>query len=134
MKVTTPNNDISSTNNRLFMADSNINMLKIEKEGSGTFEFSNPSVGDSITISHNLGYKPIVWYYVEHPELKYWFMANSRLDGSDWNITINYEHLDDNRVKFKVDGWPVGSLSSWDVEVKYKFFILVDPRKDSWYE
>ena len=64
IKVTLPGTDVSSTEPRDYVFNSAYTTVKIVSEGSGTL--SVPSPGTSFaTITHNLGYKPLIIPYFE---------------------------------------------------------------------
>lgn len=63
IKFTKEGKDVTSTDPRDYNLWSKYAILKDESEGGGTFESSS---GDStLTINHNLGYNPLVFFYKE---------------------------------------------------------------------
>jgi hypothetical protein len=128
IKVTKPNKDIESTSPRDFTIHSDYNMLKIAKEGSGDFD------SGSVDITHSLGYKPIIWLYGYHPELARWYSASTRATGTEWTISWGFSHISNNAIRLQVATYPeVGSPTALE-NMYYKYFILIEPRKDAWYE
>jgi hypothetical protein len=141
IKVTRPDKDVSSTTIRDFTIHSDYNILKIAKEGSGEFDMGAgskgyPCITDTVSISHNLGYKPQVLFYFLHPDTAKWQISPGRIDDTDWNISATTEHTSDNNVNIIVEAFYNDFLEEWpDLEgVLYKYYILVEPREDAWYE
>ena len=135
LRFTKPGKDISSTDPRDFTIHSDYNILKVAEEGYGSFG-AVAGGEQTVDISHNLGYKPIVWYYGYHPELDRWCMATSRLDNiSGYNISWGFTHLNNNTVRLSCSTYCnlIGGCSVLN-EAYYKYYILIEPRKDAWYE
>ncbi len=136
IKTTRPGKDISSTDIRDFTIHSDYNIFKIAEEGSGT---ASLNVGWSLTVSHNLGYKPQVFFYFEHPSITRWIKAPGGADnfttGGDlvYRITGWYENDTVNRTIFNLEYDPIAGPEG-PINVKYKYYIMVEPRKDAWYE
>jgi hypothetical protein len=136
IKVTRPGKGVSSTDIRDFTIHSDYNILKIAEEGSGTASLNNDW---ATTINHGLGYKPIVFFNFEHPGISRWIMAPGGADhfttgGSTtyrvtgWFINTNVNNVTLNLEYDPVLG-PAGPLS-----VKYKYYIMIEPREDAWYD
>lgn len=140
LRFTKPGKDISSTDPRDFTIHSDYNILKIAEEGYGEFTFVNPSWGDSVEINHNLGYNPIVWFYYYHPSHSKWFLGPSRansptyLSGTGWNLTADITNPTENKVMLEMAAWDNTLAFVSFGPVPYKYFILIEPRKDAWYE
>jgi len=60
IKVTLPGSDVTSTDNRDFSVRSDLRQLMVHKTGY----FDDSTNGAEIT--HNLGYKPMYWFYTEN--------------------------------------------------------------------
>ena len=66
MKVAKTGKSITSTNPRDYRFHSGINMLKVFREVSGVKSLVRGVVG-TIDITHNLGYKPMMFSYFSLP-------------------------------------------------------------------
>jgi hypothetical protein len=136
IKVTRPGKGVSSTTIRDFTIHSDYNILKIAEEGSGT---ASLNVGWSANINHNLGYKPQVFFYFEHPSITRWIKAPGGADENTtggsavYRITGWYENTTVNRTVLSLEYDPTAGPAG-PVSVKYKYYILIEPRKDAWYE
>ena len=140
IKVTKPGKDVSSTSPRDFTIHSEYNLLKIAEEGTGEFTFADPVWGDSVNIDHNLGYNPIVWYFYYHPTHAKWFIGPSRANSptydvfTGWNLTADISNPSVNRVTLEIAAWDNDDDFDSFGPIPYKYFILIEPRKDAWYE
>jgi hypothetical protein len=126
-------NVLTVTDPRSFVERSNVNMLKIAKEGFGEFSEAD-LLNEGVNITHNLGYKPTLWYYGYHFEIERWYLASSRATGTDWTLSWGSEHIDNNTVKLKITGYPEREPAVDLDDLFYKYFIFIEPRKDAWYE
>jgi len=140
IKVSKPDKDASSTNPRDFTIHSQYNIFKIAEEGGGTATISVGDSGWDSTITHNLGYKPLVYFYFEHHELERWILAPGGID----HFTTGGEDIED-----RVTGWAVNDDINnttfyleylpeespiVDTLIRYKYYIMIEPREDAWYE
>ena len=132
--VSRPNASALSGDVRDFMLRSDKNILKVAVEGTGMFDISDVSPTDSIDINHNLGYKPIVMYYFKHPQVGTgrYYLAPTRADAG-WNLSGHYEHLNDNSVRLNLTGYYNSGSTSLS-NIPYKYYILIEPRLDTWFE
>ena len=94
------------------------NTLKIAKEGGGEFSMTGssliyPAKTGSVDVTHNLGYKPQVFFYVYHPEIERWTLSPSRTDATNWNIAVAHEHKTDNVVTLKAEAYYNPSFFDW---------------------
>lgn len=117
------------------------NTLKIAMSGYGTA--SVPSLGMvggprwELEVDHNLGYKPIVLFYYKHPSNSRWHKAISYTNvnsGASWALYASYSHVDTNTVKFVLYDGVLDPMPLDPTDVEYKYYIMIDPRKDAWYE
>ena len=140
LKASKDNKDISSSIIDDFPLHSSFNTLKVFMQGIGTASVTT-NVKKEINIDHNLGYKPLVLFYFKHPDNDRWYLAPVKADTwlpthtSGWTMLGVYNHQSVNRVQLKLyDGYPFSAMPSSPTDVDYKYFILVDPRADAWYE
>jgi len=130
-------NVLTVTNPRSFVERSNINILKISSTGSGTASLPNTTYAWTTTVTHNLGYKPQIFFYFKHPATGRWAAAPGRIDNNSpgtpsYTISASSSHDSDNRMRLRME--IDNSAPSYPVSVSYKYYILVEPRKDAWYE
>ena len=143
MKVSKKGKNVRTvTDPRSFISKSSINILKIAKQGSGTASLIAPDPMDpdaniwTLNVNHNLGYRPIVFFYFEHPEISKWVQTPSRVDfnvdtasyiisGVAVNQTVNRTQL-----QLEIDDM----APSYPVSVKYKYYVMIEPRQDAWYD
>ncbi len=121
------------TDPRSFVERSNVNMLKIAKEGTGTTNFGSGFEYDKV-VTHNLGYKPLVVLFFEHPIIKKWASVPANFihdegGGLETGVSGTAFHQNDDNVVLRFV-----STSNLARDVTYKYFILIEPRKDAWYE
>lgn len=136
IKSTRATKSITSSNVLDFTSDSAYNTLKVFQEGYGVASVTT-TVLWTLNVEHNLGYKPIVLFYFEHPDNNMWHKAPSYGDsntGADWGMYGNYKNTDVNTVQLRLYDDPADPMPSSPTDVKYKYIIFVDPRKDAWYE
>ena len=137
IKVTKPGKDASSTDPRDFTIHSEYNILKIAQEKLDSHTFDSLPQEWFKTISHNLGYKPVVLFYLEHPGSGEWALSPAVLEykypAEDFDnyISFTYSHLTDNSIQLHVS---VSTEAPTPFVFRYKYYILVEPRKDAWYE
>jgi hypothetical protein len=136
LKVSKPGKAVASTDPRDFTLHSQYNIPKIATEGSGTISINNVTYLNSVNITHNLGYKPQVLLYMQHPATDIWFLSpgkfDSSYDDSTYSISITSSHVNVNTIRFE---FGVDNLApSYPVTIPYKYFILVEPREDAWYD
>lgn len=140
IKVAKEGKDITSTDPRDYRFHSGINMLKIFKEGFGTKSVARGDVG-TVDVTHNLGYKPMVFGYFKHPGSSCWFGMPCRTYNTynipnprtTWDLIGNISNINNNTVRLKFyDGSP--AMPSSPSSINYKYYILADPRQDDWYQ
>ena len=112
--------------------DSRYNQLKIKEEAYGTASVVT-QVDWQLDIVHNLGYKPFVLFYFQHPNDSRWYLAPAKVDSS-WTLNGVYKHIDNDTVRIKLydNLTGLGEMPSSPTNVNYKYFIFIDPRKDAW--
>jgi hypothetical protein len=137
--------DISGTN----MSAGNEGVYEISDYGTNYFEVlynptgvveSNKTIGGgSVTINvtgietdvvHNLGYKPIVRAYGYFGSDDRWFQIPGKYSGTHGNI----EHIDSNIVRLTTGQDSTAAYPDPLEDTLCKYYILVDPRQDAWYE
>lgn len=133
IKASRAGNDVLTAATRLLTVTSGVNMYKVAMSAYGTVSIAS---GASWTtdITHNLGYKPIVRFYVEHPEISQWVLAPALAGiatGGTWDMTCVAVNVDTNTVRLGVYTAP---FSPSPRTFKYKYYIMIEPRKDAWYE
>lgn len=120
---------------RLMTVDSTVNMLKIHMEGYATQAVTTGVVAN-INIDHNLGYKPIVYFFFKHPQNNKWHFAPARADfntGTTWDLYGAWNHQSVNRVQLQLYDSFTFPMPSSPTNINYKYYILVDPQKDAWF-
>lgn len=135
IKVAKEGKDITSTDPRDYRFHSGINILKIFKEGFGTKSVAHGVVG-TVDVTHNLGYKPMVFSYFKHPSNGHWYSAPCRTyeygGSATWDLMSVMKHTSNNQIQIRLyDGDPAMPLSP--TNVNYKYYILADPRENDWY-
>lgn len=118
--------------------DKTYNMPKITMEGFGNVTFAviggggNPDV-HNIDIVHNLGYKPQVIAYVNFLDYSSAAFLNIPVwtPGTSGTYEAYITHVDDDTARIVLIG--TLALGSPGTTAEYKYFLLVDPRKDVWY-
>jgi len=137
IKSTKDGLDVSSSTVTDFTVNSPYNSLKIFLEDFGTASVSTGVVWTD-NIVHNLGYKPVVFFYFKHPDNSMWHKAPSYGDintGADWALAGNVKNTDINTTQLRLyDDSVFDPMPSSPTNVDYKYIIFVDPRKDIWYE
>jgi len=137
IKVAKVGKNINSSDINDYTFHSSINMLKIYKEGFGTKSVSTGVVA-TIDVTHNLGYKPMVFSYFKHPSDGHWYSAPCRTYDYEtipptWDLMSVMKHLDNNKIQIRLyDGDPAMPTSPTNVD--YKYYILADPRENAWYQ
>lgn len=140
LKVVKTGKSIDSTDPRDFSLHSEINTLKIYKSGYGTLSLAT-GVTSTVNITHNLGYKPIIFGFFKHPGSSCWFGMPCRTYNTfgivsprtTWDLIGSIKNADVNTVQLNFyDGYP--AMPSSPVTVEYKYYILADPRENAWYE
>ena len=137
IKVTAEGKHITSTNPRDYRFHSGINMLKIFKEAYGTKSVTT-GVVETVDVTHNLGYKPMVFSYFKHPSDGHWYSAPCRTYDYEtipptWDLMSVMKHLNTNQIQLRFyDGDP--AMPSSPTNVNYKYYILADPRANAWYQ
>lgn len=141
IKVVKKGKSITSTNICDYSLHSGINTLKLLGDDvfDGNFNLTvQKGIVSTKTLSHNLGYKPMVFAFFKHPETnRYCAMPCRTFNYSNqpptWDLIGLTRHLNNNQVQVRLyDGDPPMSTGSTTVNVKC--YIAIDPRKDSWYE
>lgn len=136
IKVAKNGKSITSTNIRDYTLHSSINMLKIFKEGFGTKSVTTGVVATT-DVTHNLGYKPMVFSYFKHPSDGHWYCAPCRTydfehTPPNWDLMSVMKHVDSNKIQIRLyDGDPAMPTSPTNID--YKYYILADPRENDWY-
>ena len=138
IKATKKNQDTGSNNIKDFNIHSNYNILKIAKEGTGKVDGTWQDYGmfglfKYKEITHNLGYKPQVLFYFQHPDNNRWYWASTRAETDDFNISGSIKTQDDNTVYLMI-GVGQKDMGATLGDINYKYYILIEPRKDAWYE
>lgn len=143
IKIARRGKDINSNDPNDYTLHSGYNTVKIAEEGTitGSFKTGDGTYEVSDTISHNLGYKPLVRSYARIDESGVWILAPAKHEittGSDtWTFYTNFTHDNDNQVTFSAGSAPplgtsAPTANTYNVTIKY--YILIDPLKDAWYE
>lgn len=141
VKIVKRGKSLMSQNVCDYSLHSGINTLKLL--GNDVFDGNfNLTVQKGIistkTLSHNLGYKPMVFAFFKHPETnRYCAMPCRTFNYSNqpptWDLIGLTKHLNNNQVQVRLyDGDPPMPTGSTTVNVKC--YIAVDPRKGDWYE
>lgn len=136
LKSTRSGKDITSTTVRDYTLHSQYNTLKIATEGYGTASVTT-GVNWTLDVAHNLGYKPMIFFYYKHPNNNRWHLATSYADintGATWALYGNVVHKNDNEVTLKLYDGLIDTMPSSPTNVNYKYIILIEPRLDTWYE
>jgi hypothetical protein len=136
IKVAKEGKSSSSSDPRDYSFHSYFNQLKIFDEVHGVISLSTTVVG-TVNNTHNLGYKPLIFSYFEHPEVSKWYSAPCRTYNAlstppTWDLISVMKHVSANeiQVRFYDDGF----MTSSPTNVQYKYYILVDPREGAWYD
>lgn len=141
IKASFDNNNVSSALPNNLNLSSLYNTLKIFDSGYGTA--SVPTLGVlggprwEQDITHNLGYKPIILFYYKHPETSQWHKAVSVADantGTTWDLYGYYSNTDVNTTQLVLYDGLLSPMPSSPTNVDYKYYILIEPRQDAWYE
>ena len=140
IKVSKPGKDASSTDPRDFTLHSQYNIFKIAEEGGGTATIPVGDFGWDSTITHNLGYKPQVYFFFEHHIIERWILAPGRADhfttgGEDIEDSVTGWYVNDNnnQTTFFLEYYPEEPPEE-DAKIRYKYYIMIEPREDAWYE
>ena len=72
IKIAKAGKSLESSDINDYTFHSSVNTLKIYKESFGTKSVSTGSIA-TIDVTHNLGYKPMVFGYFKHPGSSCWF-------------------------------------------------------------
>lgn len=137
IKVAKKGSNVNSTNPRDYNFHSGINMLKVFREVSGVKSVARGVVG-TIDITHNLGYKPMMFSYFRHPSDGHWYSAPCRTfdygtQPPTWDLMVLMKHLNNNQIQIRMyDGDP--AMPTTPTNINYKYYILADPRQDAWYQ
>ena len=138
IKVSKPGKDVSSTDPKDFTLHSQYNILKVVKEGSGTASIGDTTYEWSSDITHDLGYRPQMFFYFQHPQTERWIWTPGVADTNSVGASVDREisgaisHVSVDVVRMTLQSTPWAP--SFPISVKYKYFILVEPREDAWYE
>ena len=141
IKASKKGEDVKSASNDKLSFSSSLNTLKIKTEYTGSVSITVSTEIDwndeSATINHNLGYRPIVMLYYKDPSSSRWIQGPSVIPGSNstplgYQISGTYEHTSVNQIVltfsyFRDTGDP-GTIN-----ILYKLYLLLEPRKDAWY-
>jgi hypothetical protein len=136
VRISKPGKNVFTDAIKDMALDSRVNMLKVHMAGYGTQSVTT-AVTANIDVTHNLGYRPIVYFYFEHPENDRWHLSPARVDsttGTTWDLLSAYDHQSVNTVRFKLYDGGVDPMPSSPTNVNYKYFILVDPQAGAWDE
>lgn len=124
LKVSLPGKDISSTTPEDFVFDSkNSNNVKIVIKNGTTVTVGSLGNAD-VTITHNLGFIPMVMLYMEiTPGSGNWFMGVPLFGSGDVYIdsTPTYTYVDNTYFKFRVVNTIAASRT-----VSFYYFIFGD--------
>lgn len=131
LRVARPDGNVFTDGPRLMTLDSTVNMLKLNAEVYGTASVVTGATPTYITVNHNLGYRPIVQFFFEHPVNNRWHFAPASAT-STWQLLGGWEHVNSNTVRFFLyDGSP--AMTSSPTNINYKYYIQVDPEEDAWF-
>jgi len=138
IKASMPGNNVNVSSGNDISVSSTYNTFKIFYEEYGT---KSLDVSVDWTYEHNLGYKPIVFFFVKHPESGRWHKAPCKIGASTevdnsvtWEMYGMYENTDTNTVTFSIYESIALPYPTPPIDVEYKYYILVDPREGMWYE
>ena len=128
--------------------NSSYNTLKILSEVEGTATMSAANEFDSaftdVTITHNLGYEPLVMLYYKDPSSGRWLQGPSIIPGGNTASPLGY-YISGTYVIFSLGYDPLNELllsfiyfrdagNPASIGIDYKLFLLLEPRKDAWYQ
>ncbi len=128
IKVSKPNKSAESTDPRDFTIHSDYNTLKIAKEEQGTMAATAGFQTLTKDITHNLGYNPLYLLYIEDPKTNIWGITPVAWSES---VSAVVKVQNDNTLRIIMN---TGDFPSYPVNIKYKIYIMIEPRKDAWYE
>lgn len=134
--------DLADAENNELIVSSSYNTLKIVQEYSDTLTLSASELDwaeETETVTHNLGYKPIVLLYYKEPSISRWVQGPSVIPGSaasspiGYYVSATYEHTSDNAFDIILEYFrDIGDPAS--INMDYKLFLLLEPREDAWYD
>lgn len=127
---------------RFLTIDSTRNQFKIVSRGQGSVALNSSNLWEaSITINHNLGYKPFVlaWHTEKSNKwVKFPYYEGAGMFGPAGGIVSLIEHENNNTLRlimYEQEDWSTFPPSNPpDVTIKYKYLIFVDPNRGAWYE
>ena len=140
IKVAKKGSNVNSTNPRDFTLHSGINMLKIYQEVAGVATLSK-GVLWTRDITHNLGYKPMVFFFFYHPGMQKWCSSPCVADflnvspvGSEarWGIIASKRNVTNNVLRIRLVEYQ-NTMPTPTASVPYKVYIMADPSQGDWY-
>lgn len=132
--VSRQGHDVFVDNPRLMTLDSTKNMVKIHMTGYGTASVST-GVTTTVDIAHNLGYKPQVYFYFQHPGNSRWHSAPARADsttGAAFGVIGGWDHQSTSTARLYLYEDGSEPFPSNPQNVNYRYIILVDPWLNPW--
>lgn len=166
LKISLPGHSIWSNTPEDFVLDTSQNRLKIHSEYHDTYTMAKLDEGEcpagvptapcSFTITHNLGYYPMVWFFVKDdmdsrfhlaPLYYPYYPSGGAPTPSSTGLVAGYEvYTTGTSPNYtydydKINFW-IGRFSPFLYDgdnnivanIEYKILIFVDPAKDAWYE
>ena len=133
---------VDSAPQRFLTVDSTRNQFKVVRSGQGSVTLNSGNVWEgSVTINHNLGYRPFVlaWHTVRDSKwAKFPYYEEAGDFGPAGGIVSVIEHENNNTLRlimYEQENWDTFPPSDpQDITIKYKYLIFVDPNKGAWYE
>lgn len=128
IKVTLPGKGITSTDPRDYVFSSKYGTVKVWSEPpSKTYQTVTVNAGSyaDITITHGLGFIPLVLLYVEING--HWYMGADRsLDASDPKTVTSYPSVSNTYVDSTYIKIRIANTGVSNVTIKYYYFIFAD--------
>lgn len=140
IKTSRRGNDVLSAEPNDLVFSSKYKTLKVFASGSGSIDWTPTAMifYTSITITHNLGYEPIVFFYYKNDksDCNKWFQAACMAPGlptgtpSEGFPMAGDYNVDSSTVTLSLTYY-TGASSFPALTIPYKYFICIEPEQDN---
>jgi len=124
LKISKPGYDVSSASDSELVYSSKFDTLKVFSSGSGSITVPNPMAEQTVTITHNLGYRPAFMFYTQIFDVfsgsvtsGYYMSPYTDPVGGDGSI-MPYVSTTTLKIRYGAVHAPAGSV------INYKYFIF----------
>lgn len=131
LKIAKPDKDVTSSNAYDFVFNSLYPTYKVSSSGEEDFSISAHASDGHYDVTHNLGYYPFAFGYVEYGGKSYWVSGDVytgiEVTGDSFTTAVRFYAIHQNTNTFRIGAYSVTDTVASQEDFTARWQIMLDP-------